>query len=341
MTPKKLVLNPKDQGSAKLVLIDGNAILHRAYHALPPLTNRQGQIVNAVYGFCTMLFRVVQDLKPSHLAVAFDTEKPTFRHAAYVGYQAQRPRMESDLSEQIALVQDMVSTMGVPIYIAPGYEADDVIGTLAHQAKSNKQKAAPAKAKLRRCGRAISEVIVVTGDRDLFQLINKHVKVYSPMKGLSEAQVFDEKGVEDYMGIPSTKIVDYKALIGDSSDNYSGVPGIGPKTAVALLKKYGSFEGIYKHIKELEPSLVQKLSEGHESGILSRDLATIRTDAPVELDLEHAKLQPFTSNARFIKRLQELGFKSLVARLQNGTVKEQRMPKKKKARKGEQQLKLV
>ena len=306
----------------RLVLIDGNAILHRAYHALPPLTNRQGQLVNAVYGFCTMLFRVVQDLKPTHLAVAFDTEKPTFRHAAYVGYQVQRPRMESDLSEQIAIVQEVVGTMEIPMYIAPGYEADDVIGTLARQAK-------------------LDEVIIVTGDRDLLQLVGKHVKVYAPIKGLSEAQVFDEEAVEKYMGVTPSQIVDYKALIGDSSDNYSGVPGVGPKTAVALLKKYRSFEGIYKHIKEFEPSLVQKLSEGHESGVLSQDLATIRTDAPVGLDLEHAKLQPFTSNMKFIERLQELGFKSLVARVQGKQDVHVQLSKKKKTKGTQPQLKLV
>lgn len=309
----------------RLVLIDGNAILHRAYHALPPLTNRSGQQVNAVYGFCTMLFRVVADLQPVYLAIAFDTEKPTFRHAAYVGYQAQRPRMESDLASQIKIVQDVVLSMGIPIYVAPGFEADDVIGTLAHQATAGPAAAHPRptsslNAAVARRGSPASrhplEVIIVTGDRDLLQLVSKNVRVYAPIKGLSEARLFDEEGVRELMGVVPVQIVDYKALVGDASDNYPGVTGVGPKTAKLLLGKYKTLEGVYQNLDKIEPPLLDKLAQGHDSAVLSQNLARIHTDAPVTLDVDNAKLQPLGKNQNLIEKLRELGFKSLVVRLE-------------------------
>lgn len=339
----------------RLILVDGNAILHRAYHALPPLTNRQGQVVNAVYGFCTMLFRVVEDLKPTHLAVAFDTEKPTFRHAAFVGYQAQRPRTESDLSEQFAIARDVLQAAGIPIFAVPGYEADDVIGTLALQATEidgrrskvegrnlkmeDRSSINPQSSNLKSLPSTVHhpsskiEVIIVTGDRDLLQLVNKNVKVYLPVKGLTEARLVDEAGVKEYIGVPPEEIVDYKALVGDQSDNYPGVAGIGPKTAVSLLSKFRSLEKIYKNLGKIELSVVARLSEGHASAILSQELARIRTDVPVTLDMDGANFKGFKDNEGFIEKLQELGFRSLVGRLTG-------RPKTQKAQR-ENQLKLV
>ncbi len=311
----------------RFVLIDGHAILHRAYHALPPLTIRSGELVNAVYGFTTMLLKVISDLKPKYLAVAFDNPKPTFRQMEYVGYQAQRPEMEEELKGQIERVYEMLTAMGIPIFEKEGFEADDVIGTLAEKAIGDKRY-------------AIKEVIIVTGDRDMMQLVGPKIRVYAPIKGLSEAQFFDEEKVEREIGVRPGQIVDFKGLTGDPSDNYPGVPGIGPKTARELLEKFKTLEKIYKSLDEagrfFNPSVVAKLAQGKESAQLSKRLATIVTDVPLKLDLKKCEFE-FSDKERekTIKKLEELRFKSLVERLKKpATQKIQR-----KTREG--QLKLV
>lgn len=301
----------------RLVLIDGHAIIHRAYHALPPLTSPGGQQTNAVYGFISMLFRVITELKPAYLAVAFDLPVPTFRHAAYIAYQAHRPHMEQEMKDQIKLVHEVVEAAGIPVYTAPGFEADDVIGTLARQGIAHSAK---------RKGR-VGEVVIVTGDRDMLQLIRNRVKVYAPIKGLSEARIFDRDAVEEYIGLSPEQIVDYKALIGDQSDNYPGVPGIGPKTAVGLLREFGSLERIYQakgkrqKVKSISPVILERLERGREAAILSQKLARISTSAPVKLDLEQAKFEPLEKNEKFISKLRELGFKSLIRRLGGEEIK--------------------
>lgn len=290
----------------RLVLIDGHAILHRAYHALPPLTSRSGQATGAVYGFLTMLFRLIQDLKPAYLAIAFDLAVPTFRHEAYIAYQAQRPPTEESLKEQIELVKEILNSADIPIFTCPGFEADDIIGTIANLATQLPSN-------------LVTQVIIVTGDRDIMQLVNDKVKVYAPIRGLSESKMFGEKEVEKYMGVTPSKIIDYKALVGDQSDNYPGVPGIGPKTAVELIKNYSSLENIYKALGTrqwaLGESIASKLEKGREGARLSQDLARIRTDAPVKLDLGSARTPDLSKNEKFLKKLEQLGFKSLIKRL--------------------------
>lgn len=291
----------------RLVLIDGHAILHRAYHALPPLTNRSGELVNAVYGFCTILLKVIDDLKPQYLAVAFDLPKPTFRQDIFIGYQAQRPKMDEELSGQIEKVHRLVRAFGIPIYEVPGFEADDAIGTLAKQA-TKKQRSKDAKIQN-------IEVIIVSGDKDLFQLVNKRVKLYMPVHGLSETQLFGEKEVEEKMGVVPDKIVDYKGLVGDPSDNYPGVPGVGPKGAIDLIKKYGSVEKVYKSLEKISSqTLLDKLKAGKESAFLSKKLAEVVTNVPIKLDLEKSRLKDF-NRQEVIEVLKEFGFKSLVARI--------------------------
>lgn len=296
----------------RLVLIDGHAIIHRAYHALPPLHSSGGQQANAVYGFISMLLKVINDLKPKYLVVTFDLPVPTFRHEAYIGYQATRRVMEDDLKGQIEIVIDTVDSSGIAKFTAAGFEADDVIGTLAKQAV--RVKGGRGKGE-----RGVDEVIIVTGDRDMLQLVTGKVKVYAPIKGLTETRIFDRKAVEEHIGLRPEQIVDYKALIGDASDNYPGVPGIGPKTAVGLLKKYGKLENIYKALGTgnwaLGERIAEKLRIGYESGVLSKKLAKISQDAPIELDLEKAEFKELENNERFISKLKELGFKSLVKRL--------------------------
>ncbi|MCJ7804268.1 hypothetical protein MUP35_00835 [Patescibacteria group bacterium] len=280
----------------RLVLIDGHAILHRAYHAFPStLKTRKGELVNAVYGFSRMLLTVLEDLKPQYLVVAFDLPQPTFRHREYVGYQIQRPEMDKELFGQIERVYQIVKALNIPIFTAPGFEADDVIGTLAKQAKN-------------------LEVMIVTGDRDIMQLVNKKVKVYSPRKGFAEPEIFNEKKVKELLGIKPEQIIDYKALTGDPSDNYPGVSGIGPKTTVKLLSRFKSLKQIYKNLAKIEPVLRERLSQGKESARLSQKLATIVTKVPLKLNLKACLVHDY-DHQKAIKLFEELEFRSLINKL--------------------------
>lgn len=295
--------------SNRLVLIDGHAIIHRAYHALPALTSSSGQQANAVYGFISMLIKVASELNPKYLGIAFDLPAPTFRHEAYIAYQAHRPHMDDGLREQIVLVKESVKAAGITMYSSAGFEADDVIGTLCYQATKDEN---------------IDEVIVVTGDRDMLQLVNHKVKLYMPIKGLTEARLFDLEGVKEYMGVPPSQMVDYKALIGDQSDNYPGVPGIGPKTAVSLLEKHQNLDGIYKNLQNIGSTTSQKLERGKESAYLSQTLAQISKDAPVSLDLKEIEFKGLEGNNKLLSKLKEFGFRSLIKRLGGEEKKEKK-----------------
>ena len=318
----------------RLVLIDGNAILHRAFHALPPLTTSSGELVNAVFGFTSMLLKVISDLHPEYIAVTFDRPKPTFRKAIYIGYQAKRPEMVDELSSQIERVHEVVSTLNIPIFEVDGYEADDVIGTLADQTKNLELRTKNKKEnKL--------ETIIVTGDRDLLQLVDKKTKVYAPSKGLSETVMFDEKVVEEKFGLKPSQWVDFKALKGDPSDNYPGVAGIGPKTASMLLKKYGTLEKLYKHLKELPEGTAKKLSEGIEMAEMAKQLATIVCDVPIKLKLDDCKVSDYDKE-KVIALFRELEFKSFIARLPgNGDFVEKQIAENNKEPKDSGQLSLL
>lgn len=300
----------------RLILIDAYAIIHRAFHAYPALTTPNGQLVNAVYGFTAMLLKVIDELKPTHLIVCFDLPVPTFRHEAYIGYQASRPSTHEDIKSQVDLVREVVEAAGIPIFASPGFEADDVIGTLASQV-TKEQKAKNIKHK-----KDIEEVIIVTGDRDMLQLVTDRVKVYMPIKGVTEARLLGKDGVKEYLGIEPEKVVDYKGLTGDSSDNYPGVPGIGPKTAIALLERYGSLGEIYNQLKiengkleNFSEATGNKLLDGYDLAMLSQKLARISTDVPIGFDLGKAKLHDLKGNEKFTNKLKELNFRSLLGRL--------------------------
>jgi DNA polymerase-1 len=288
---------------SKLVLIDGNAILHRAYHAIPRLTAKGGEPINAVYGFVSMLLRIIQDLKPTHIAVAFDRKEPTFRHIEYKAYQAQRPVMHEDLSSQFEKTRKVLDAIGIPTFSLAGYEADDIIGTLASYAAKSKHK-------------RIEEVVIVTGDRDILQLVTDKVKVYLPIKGLSESKLMGINDVKEKMGVEPKLIPDYKALVGDPSDNYPGVTGIGPKTAIDLLNKYPSVKGIYKNLESVPQPIRMKLDSGKESAALSHKLATIVTD--VKLDIDFDKLDKWKlDSAKVLNLFAEIGFKTLSKRIKD------------------------
>lgn len=289
----------------KLLLIDGNAILHRAYHALPPLTDKKGQVVNAVYGFFSMLLKLLEDLHPMYLIVCFDRPKPTFRQALFAGYQQNRPKMADDLSAQIGVLHEALKEVGVQIFELDGYEADDVIGTIARQSTATNL-----------------EVIIVSGDRDLLQLVNDKVKVLAPITGITKFILFDEKAVEDKYGIKTSQFIDYKALIGDQSDGYPGITGIGPKTASSLLQKYNSFEKIYHNLGELSPRISEKLAIDAEQAALAKKLATIEINAPITADFDLCKTRKDLTG-KMKKVFGDLGFTSLIKRLESQTTQKE------------------
>ncbi|HUD44698.1 MAG TPA: 5'-3' exonuclease H3TH domain-containing protein [Patescibacteria group bacterium] len=291
-----------DLRTKKLVVIDGNAILHRAYHALPPLTDPKGEVVNAVYGFFSMLLNLLQNQKPDYLAVCFDRSKPTIRQSMYVGYHAHRPQMADDFVSQIARVDYILEKMAIKPFFVDGFEADDVIGTIATlvQRARNKEQGI--------------ETIVVTGDRDLLQLVNEHTKVLMLITGITKTVLFDEKAVEGKYGVTPKQFIDYKALIGDQSDGYPGVAGIGPKTAAILLQKYQTFENLYEHVGELSERQGLQLATDAEQAALAKKLATIICDIPMQFNIEKCKASDFDL-AGLEKAFEEFGFNSLKKRL--------------------------
>lgn len=322
----------------RLVLIDGNAVLHRAYHALPPLRAPDGSVINALYGFASMLLKVTQDLKPTHVAVAFDRPKPTFRKELYKGYQAARPKMEEDLSSQIPKVYEMLTAFHIPMFGVDGFEADDVIGTIATTVTQKKSKL------------KMDEVIIMTGDRDILQLVaDKNIQVFMPTKGLSEGKLYGEKEVKERMGVEPDRIPDFKAFAGDASDNYPGVAGIGPKTAINLIDTFGSVEDVYKalrnntkDIQAFSAGTIEKLKKGAEDAALYKNIATIRRDVPVP----SLSFSPFVSldtpDSR--KLMTAYDFQTLYKRVTGeaiGAVKKEPKPKAKKKSDAGEQLSLV
>ena len=281
---------------SKLILIDGHAILHRAFHALPPLTTKRGEPINAVYGFVSMLLRVIQDLKPTHIVVAFDRKEPTFRQKEYKNYQAHRPETDKSLVSQFEKARRVVDALGIPLYDKAGFEADDVIGTLTKQAEKE-----------------MDEVVIVTGDKDILQLVTKKTKVYLPVRGLSDAKLMEEEDVVEKLGVRPDQIIDYKALVGDPSDNYPGVPGVGPKTATKLLSEYKTVKNIYKKMDKIQESTAKKLKDGKDSAMISQKLAKIVTNVSVKLDVEKSRKWKINSK-NVLDLFSEYNFKTLAKR---------------------------
>lgn len=283
----------------RLVLIDGNAIVHRAYHALPPLHKTEdGLLTNAVYGFFSMTLKIVGDLNPHYLIVCFDRAAPTFRKQMFVGYQATRPKMEDELSSQFVIIRDVLRKAKISIFELDGYEADDLIGTLANQAKKSKK---------------VDQTVILTGDRDLLQLVNDQTLILSPVTGVTKMILFDEEKVKEKYELTPAQIVDYKALVGDASDNYPGVSGIGPKGAANLLNEFGTLEGIYENLGEINPKTAEKLATDAEQSALAKKLATIEENSPIKLKLKESDISNFDRDALF-KSFQELNFNSLINR---------------------------
>lgn len=283
----------------KLLLIDGNAIIHRAYHAYPPvLTNTKGEVINAVYGFFSMFLMMIVDQKPDYLAVCFDRPAPNFRQTLFAGYQQHRPALADDFVPQIILIHELLQNLKATIFELDGYEADDLIGTLATRTVAENKNV---------------EVIIVTGDRDMLQLVNEYVKVLMPIVGITKTALFDSAKVEEKYGVKPSQFIDYKALIGDASDGYPGVTGIGPKTASNLLKQYGTFENLYTHVGELPQKTGLKLATDAEQAALAKKLATIVTDAPIQFDVKKCACSDFDV-AGLLEAFALQGFKTLITR---------------------------
>lgn len=295
----------------RLILIDGNALIHRAYHALPPLTTKNGELVNAVYGFTTLMLKAIHDLKPDYVAVAFDLAGPTFRHEAYKEYKATRVKAPDELYLQFDRVKEIVNSLNIPIFAVKGFEADDVIGTLSKQAAEKG-----------------IETMIVTGDMDTLQLVNHLVKVYTMRRGFTDTVIYDDEAVKEKYGLSSKQFVDFKALKGDQSDNIPGVDGIGEKTAAGLIQAFGSLDKLYEWLEQpaekaelpvgatikLTPRIREILIKGKEQAYQSQDLSRIVCDVPLELDLKAATLKDY-DRQKTIALFQELEFRSLLARL--------------------------
>lgn len=289
----------------KLILIDGNAIIHRAFHAFPPFKTPQGELVNAVYGFASILLTILNKEQPDYIAVAFDLKGPTFRHEEYKEYKATRIKAPDELYSQIPRIHELVKAFRIPIFTKEGYEADDVLGTLAKQAE---QQAT--------IGKNIDlHTYIVTGDLDTLQLVSEKTSVLATTQKFSEPVIYNIPKVMARYGLTPSQITDMKGLQGDSSDNLKGVQGIGPKTAKTLLQKYGSVENIYKNLDQITGSAHDKLAKDKESAFQSKRLATIITDVPdIKLDLPACKTNDYDENT--LRRMFEtLNFKSLLARL--------------------------
>ncbi len=286
-------------GKQKFMIIDGNALIHRSFHALPPLTTKNGEIVNAVYGFTTVLIKALREFRPEYVALTLDRKEKTFRHKQFKDYKATRVKAPDELYEQIPRVKEIAENFNIPIFELAGFEADDLIGTLANKVDGKVEK------------------IIVTGDMDTMQLINDHTKVFTMKRGLTDSMIYDEKGVEGRYGLIPEQMIDFKALRGDPSDNIPGVKGIGEKTATELLQNFKTLDGVYKNIKskKIKDRIRELLIQHKNNAYMSKELATIKCDVPIKFDLNEARFGQFNQE-KLAKLFNELEFRSLLPRLQ-------------------------
>jgi len=293
-----------------LLIIDSNSIIHRAYHALPRLTTKKGELVNAVYGFLLVFLKVIRGFQPNYIAACFDFPAPTFRHRKFKEYKAKRKPAPEELYRQIPMVKEVLKAFSVPVFEKKGYEADDIIGTIAYLVP--KKQAFPK-----------IEIIILSGDMDNLQLINPQVKVYAVRKGVKDIVLYDEASVRGkFDGLTPEQLLDFKALRGDPSDNIPGVTGVGEKTAIDLIRKFNNLENLYKEIenkseksKEVKSQLKELLLKYKEQSFISKDLAQIKKDTPINFTLGKCRFGEFDKK-KVIKLLKELEFYSLINRLQ-------------------------
>jgi DNA polymerase I len=283
-----------------LFLLDGMALAYRSYFAFinRPLLNSRGENTSAIYGFVTTLLRILEDEKPDHIAVVFDTKEPTFRHEKYPEYKATRQKMPEDMAAQLDKLKEVVRAFNTPLLELPGFEADDIIGTLARRAEKEGVL-----------------TYMVTGDKDFMQLISPLIKMYKPGKAGGEKEIVEERGVKEKFGVTPEQVIDVLALTGDKSDNVPGVPGIGDKTAIPLIQEYGSLDRLYENVDKIpQKGVREKLTAHREKAYLSRELVTIHTEVPVSIDFHQLRATPADA-ARLLKLFSELEFRSLASRM--------------------------
>ena len=304
------------EAQKKVVLIDGHSILNRAFYGVPELTNSAGLHTNAVYGFLNILLKLLEEEQADYLAVAFDLPAPTFRHERYAAYKGTRKPMPEELREQVPLLKELLGAMHIQTVSLEGFEADDVIGTLA-----------------KRCQKEGYEVTVVSGDRDLLQLADRHILIRLPKtsRGKTEILDFTPEAVRETYGVTPEEFIDVKALMGDTSDNIPGVPSIGEKTATALIQSFHSIENLKEHLDEVKPPRAKKALEEHfEDAVFSKWLATICLDAPLDLDLSSLKLGEIYTAAAY-EQIQRFEFRSLLkhfgSEVQRENMRAQQKPK--------------
>lgn len=300
----------KKNTNKRLILLDSHAILHRAYHALPDFSSAQGEPTGALYGLSTMLMKIIEELKPDYVVAAFDLPEATYRHEAYKDYKAGRKKTDDALSQQINRSRDVFEAFSIPIYDKPGFEADDMLGTIVECMKKNKDL----------------DIIIASGDMDTMQLVDKKkVQVYTLRKGIKDTILYDEDAVNERYGFGPEHIPDFKGLRGDPSDNIIGIKGIGEKTATILIQKFGTIENIYKALKKdkekfqkkagVTPRITELIAAGEEEAIFSKMLATIRRDAEIDFKVPDHDWKDHVDVKKVQNLFQELGFRSLQVRL--------------------------
>jgi len=291
------------ENKKRLLVFDSNSVIHRAFHALPPLTTKKGEVVGAVYGFLLVFLKALKEFQPDFVAACFDVKGPTFRHEKYAQYKAQRPKAPDELYQQIPIVKTVLESFGVPVYEKQGFEGDDLIGTIA--------KLAPQKQAFPEL-----ETIIISGDSDNLQLINGKTKVYTLRKGVKDTVLYNEAKVsEKYQGLSPQQLIDYRALRGDPTDNIPGVKGVGEKTATELLQKFSSIENLYQNIEEVEkPKLRQILIQHKQDAFDSKELATIYQNVPMDFNLQDCRWSNYDKK-KARQLLESLNFYSLIPRL--------------------------
>ena len=290
------------EGMKRLIIIDSNALLHRAFHALPPLTTKSGQETGAVYGYLLTLFRSIKDLNPSHIVACFDTKAKTFRHEKFKDYKAQRPATPAGIISQIPIAKEVLTAFGIPVFAKEGVEADDLIATICKLCEEKKDL----------------EIYILTGDLDNLQLVNEKVKVYTLGKGIKDTIIYDKMKVRERFGVEPEQMVDFKALTGDVSDNVPGVVGIGKKTAAEIIQKYGNIKNLYLELSTdtavLKPKVKEALKQNKKSALMSRELVEMKKDVVLDFKIEDCKFGNFDKK-QVEKKLYELEFNSLINRL--------------------------
>ena len=284
----------------KFIIIDGNALLHRAWHAIPPLITKKGVVVNAAFGFTSILLNVIKEYQPDYLCTSFDLRGPTFRHQKFTDYKAKRVKQPDELYAQIPIIKEVLKAFSIPVYEKEGFEADDVIGTIVKSLK----------------GRKDIEKLILTGDLDALQLVENTIKVLTFKKGIRETKVYDIKAVQERYTFGPDQMIDYKALRGDASDNIPGVPGVGEKTATDLINKFENLDNLYKNLdkSDLKDKLKERLKENKELAYLSQELATIVLDVKTNFDLEKTKWD-YNNEKEVYQVFQEYEFKSLLNKI--------------------------